>query len=290
MKIFRNICFAWAFILSSIGVAENLVVPDAQLGNYVAVDDLQWNRYTTAGNITILSIDDSQGKWLSDNVTLIRTQILSKWGFSDFKSQAEIRIFCVPDRDTLKKLFSIEKSRIEKRDDLIAMWVVLGSDLVSDFSPCMEEAVFYDYELNSKVDLPFWFKRGAIGLSAGVGEVNEGIKALKASVDNNQLFSMDRIFKMDPEAFDKESQQQKELFDRQATGLCLMLRREFGGIKLRVFLDSCSSEGVEKSLQGVYNFNGVAHFSKQYLHYLRDLCAQAVEDKISASYLTIKAL
>lgn len=290
MKIFRNICFAWASLLSSMFAAENLIAPDGHLGEYVATDDLQWNRYTTQNNFVILSIDDSQGKWLAENLDSFRANCLAKWGFENFKSDIEIRIFSVPNKETLKKLFSIEKPRIEKRDNLIAMWIVLESDLTGDLSPFLQEAVLYDYELHSKEDLPFWFERGSVVLSNNLDKINQELKNLKKTLDENQLLVMDRIFKMDPEAYNKETQDQKELYDRQAAALCLMLRKEFGGIKMRAFLNACVSEGVEKSLKAVYDFNGSNHFAKQYRHYLKDLCSQAAEDKILASYLTIKPL
>lgn len=288
MKMLKNAFIAWAYFVSTVFGVDTLLVPEGQLGGYVNVDELQWNRYTTPNNFVILSLDDNQGKWLSQNLDGLRSSFLSRWGFEDFKSKIEIRVFCVPDQNILKKLFSIEGPRLEKRENLVAMWVILNDNLVSGFSPYLQEAVLCDYELNSKKELPFWFKRGSVLLSNDTAYVNQQLKSLKDVLDQQKIFSMDRVFKMEAEAFDKESPESKSLYDQQAAALCLMLRKEFGGIKLRGFLDSCANEGVEKSLHAIYNFNGVNHFSKQYQHYLRDLCSQAVQDKILASYLEIK--
>lgn len=288
MNLLKNIFITWIYFVSSVFGVETLIVPDGQVGGYVNVDELQWNRYTTKSNFVVLSLDDNQGKWLSENLDGLRTSFLSKWGFDDFKSTVEVRIFCVPDQNLLKKLFSIDKPRIEKRENLIAMWLVLSDNLSSDLSSYLQEAVLYDYELSLKKELPFWFKRGAVVLSNNAEQVNQQLKNLKNSFDEKKTFSADRVFKMEPEAFDKEGQDLKDMYDQQAAALCLMLRKEFGGLKLKNFLESCSSQGVEKSLNTVYHFNGVNHFGKQYQHYLKDICSQAVEDKIALSYLEIK--
>lgn len=287
MKIFRNFVTFFAVFCSSVFGAD-ILAPDGQLGEYVSVDDLQWNRYTTNGNFVVLSIDDNQGKWLAENLDRIRSITLSKWGLETFDSKAEVRIFCVPSHDLLKKLFSIEKPRIEKRDNLTVVWLVLGNDLSQDMSAYLDETIFFDYEQNTKKELPFWFKRGATLLANNANHINDELKELKNSFDSNKLLSTDRLFKMDPEAFDKESQENKQLYDRQAAVLCLMLRKEFGVVKMKSFLEISPRQGVEKSLQLIYSFNGVNHFSKQYVHYLRDLCSQAIQDKILASYLEVK--
>jgi hypothetical protein len=288
MNLLKNILIAWVYFASTVFGVEALVIPDGQIGGYINVDELQWNRYTTKNNFVILSIDDNQGKWLSENLDGLRSSYLAKWGFDDFKSTAEVRIFCVPNQNLLKKLFSIDKPRIEKRENLVVMWLVLGDNLSSDLASYLQEAIIYDYEITSKKELPFWFKRGIIVLANDSGHVNDQLKNLKKSLDEKKTFSVDRVFKMEAEAFDKDAQDLKDMYDQQAAALCLMLRKEFGGLKLKGFLESCSNQGVEKSLHAIYNFNGVNHFGNQYQHYLRDICSQAVEDKIAASYLEIK--
>src|SRR5580698_5192926 len=65
---------------------------------------LQWNRYV-AGNFTIMSINDAQGKWLAENIEKIKAWCITRWGFPDFKFSKECRVMCVPSHQLMKKLF-----------------------------------------------------------------------------------------------------------------------------------------------------------------------------------------
>src|SRR4051812_26115945 len=78
-----------------------LTPTDADLKN------LAWNRYTTE-NFAILSIDDEQGRWLAHNIEHIKKWCLTRWGFPENSRHLftkECRVFCVPDKILMKKLF-----------------------------------------------------------------------------------------------------------------------------------------------------------------------------------------
>ena len=65
--------------------------------------NLVWNKWNT-NNFTILSIDQAQGEYLFNNLEAIKTWSLTRWGMSDLKYSAECRVFCVPNKNLMKKL------------------------------------------------------------------------------------------------------------------------------------------------------------------------------------------
>ena len=81
-----------AMISSSQIVAQEIISP---VGVPAITDpvlkDLAWNRYATK-SFVIMSIDDAQGKWMSDNLEVIKIWCLERWGFPDFQFTKECRV------------------------------------------------------------------------------------------------------------------------------------------------------------------------------------------------------
>ena len=66
--------------------------------------NLVWNKWDT-DNFTILSLDQSQGKYLHENIESMKTWILRRWGISEkLQFSAECKIMCVPTKELMKKL------------------------------------------------------------------------------------------------------------------------------------------------------------------------------------------
>ena len=74
------------------------------------------------------------------------------------------------------------------------------------------------------------------------------------------------------------------------TCLCLMLRKEFGEVKLQGFLRLQSKNKPETVLGMIYGFKSYSQFDRQYVRYMKDLCADLADDHTPDSYLEIKSV
>jgi len=258
--------------------------------------DLAWNRYTT-DNFVILSIDNAQGKWLSENIESIKKWCLSRWGFPDDshrKFSKECRIFCVPNKTLFKKLFSLEQSKIEVRKkanqlDMTVMWLVLDDKPSRIIPPYLTQVCLAEFEATNNVSLGFWFKRGSALLNGTVPDARQQMVNLSNVVSNDQpMFTSEKMFTLTEEDYLKESAENKQIFDQEAIALCVMLRKEFGEAKLQGMLRISSKNNPQDVLRVIYGFSGYSHFDKQYIRFMRDLSGEVVNGKTPDAYLEIK--
>lgn len=250
--------------------------------------NLQWNRYT-AENFSILSIDDAQGKWLSENMDKIRSWCLTRWGFPESKFTKECRIFCVPNKALFKKLFSLEQSKVEIRKDMTVMWIVLDDKPARTIPPQLTQICLAEFEAKHNVTIGWWFKRGAAQLNGTIPDIRQTVAGLDAMLKKDQpMFVSEKMFTMTEDDYNKESAANKVIFDQQAVALCIMLRKEFGEAKLQGFLRIGSKNNSQDVLKVVYGFSGYGHFDKQYIRFMRDLTSDVLNNKTPDSYLEIR--
>lgn len=250
--------------------------------------DLQWNRYSV-GNFTILSIDDNQGKWLSENIEKIRAWCLNRWGFPDIQLAKECRIFCVPNKELLKKLFSIEDSRVEIRDENNVIWLVLDDKPAKTIPVYLTQIALVEFEQKNNVKLGWWFKRGSSVLNGIIPDVRKNVSELDTLLQQNQpIFVSEKMFTLTEDDYKKESPENQLIFDRQAVALCIMLRKEFGEAKLQGFLRISGKNNAQDVLKVVYGFDSFSHFDKQYIKFMRELTFDVLNDKTPDAYLEIK--
>lgn len=250
--------------------------------------NLEWNRYSV-DNFTILSIDNSQGKWLSENIDSIRSWCLTRWGFPDSKLTKECRIFCVPNKFLLKKLFSLEQSKVEFRQENNVMWLVLDEKPAKTIPSYLTQVALVEFEAKHSISLGWWFKRGSCILNGVVPDIKSNISGLNEMIKQDQpIFVSEKMFTMTEDDYKKESEANRSVFDREAVALCIMLRKEFGEAKLQGFLRISSKNNSQDVLKVVYGFDGFAHFDKQYIRFMRELTTDIVNNKTPDAYLDIK--
>lgn len=256
------------------------------------LEGLQWNRYTT-DNFVILSIDNDQGRWLYQNVEKIKLRSLIRWGFprtSDDFTQ-ECRIFCVPDKTLMKKLFSIDGSKVEVRKDVTVAWLILDEKPAKSVAPYISQICFAEFEKWQKVQLGFWFKRGASILNSGPAVARSRLEDLAKNItQDHQLFTSKKIFSFTEQDYNQETEENREIFDQEAVALCVLLRKEFGEAKLQGMLRISNRNDPETVLNAVYGFNDYNHFDKQFIRFMRDLSNEINKGKVPDGYLDIKAV
>lgn len=249
--------------------------------------NLEWNRYVSK-NFVVLSIDNEKGKQLSEAIEGLKSKALNRWGFPDVTFSKECRIFAVPSYNLLKKLFNITAPRVQLRKDVNVLWVVLDDQLDKSVAPFLSQVAFAEYETAQKTALPFWFKRGAFGLSGVVGDIRQDLKNFEETARKEQFtYTVEQMLVSTEDEYNKQSAENKKVYDRQAQCLCLLLRKEFGEVKLQGFLRILSRNKPDVSVAVVLGFKDLPSLDKNYIRFMKDLTADVVGNQTPDSYLTI---
>lgn len=277
-------------------IAQELIAPTGTtVPSDPALKDLVWNRYTTK-SFVIMSIDDAQGKWMSGNMELVKTWCLERWGFPDFQFTKECRIFCVPNKALLKKLFNLDESKAEVRRtngqiEITAMWLVLDDKPARIVPPQLTKICMAEFEQRHNVTIPFFAKNGIALLNGTIPDIRGHIVSLGTVVQKDQpIFISEKMFLMTEEEYNKQSVEHKKIFDQQSVALCLLLRKEFGEAKMQGFLRMTVKNPPKDVLYAVYGFNSYAQFDQSYLRFMKDISREVTQQKTPDSYLEIRAV
>ena len=257
-----------------------------------SISSLKWNRYTTK-NFTILSIDDKQGKWLEENLESIKKWCLSRWGFENIDFNKECRIFVVPNKEMLKTLFNIVEPKVEIRKkndelDLSVVWLSLDSNPANVIPTFITHVCLQNLQEKYKVKFDLWFERGISELNNTIFEAKDDLKGIaKNIIENNPMFTSEKLFNLKAEDFYKLSESKQQMFDNQSLALVLMLRKEFGETKLHNFVKTVPEHGYQTMLNKIYGFKNYDHFDKSYFTYLKDISNEIIKNKVPDSYIQI---
>jgi hypothetical protein len=255
--------------------------------------DLRWNRWTTE-NFTILAIDNSQGEWLSKHLEEIKSWGLTRWGFPDFKYQAECRVMCVPNKRLMKKLFNIETSMIEPRYkdgrlQMTVLWLVLDDKPRNTVPQYVSEASFYQFETAHNTKLGLFACRGMALLNSPLATVRSQLGLLDGYLKNDsKMFFSKSLMTMTRDTYKKEKAENKKLYDMEAMALCLMLRKEFGEAKMQGFLRISARNGLEAAMKQIYGFNDHEHFDRSFRRFMKDVSSDILRSRTPDGYLDIK--
>lgn len=251
--------------------------------------NLQWNRYVN-DNIVVLSIDDKQGRWLSNNVPKIISSCAKQWKIDEnlLGFSREFRIFCVPNKNLLEKLFGIDSSKVEVRRDandaieISVMWIILEELKSNDIAPFVLRPAFFEFGENNFA-LPWWFVRSAEILS-GSNDFKSNV--LSCLFEEVVLLESNKILETSYNEYSDMNLDDKNKFDLQALILTLMLRKELGIIKFKEFIKYKSPyEDVEDRLKNIYGYKDIEEFQGKYLNFYRDFLDDFNSNKVPISYL-----
>lgn len=286
---FLNLLFLFLILFSNTVVAQEVLLPYGADDADSEFKNLQWNRYTSK-NFVILSIDNAQGKWLNENIEEIKDWCLSRWGFPQVTFSKECRVFCVPNKNMLKKLFSIEEPKFEIRKDINVIWLVLDEKPLSVIPSQLTNICISEFE-SSNVKLGFWFKRGISKLNSNLPNIKQDILEFNTYLrKNSPIYYSEQVLTMSEADYQKESVENKRVYDQEAMILCLLLRKEFGEAKLQGFLRLTSGNDSQDVLKVVYGFEGYRKFDKQYIRFMKDLTSEVSNNRTPDSYLDVKAV
>ena len=239
--------------------------------------NLVWNKWNT-DNFTILSIDQVQGEYLFNNLEAIKTWSLTRWGFKDLKYSAECRVFCVPNKELMKKLFGRESSIAEVIYDgnkikLSAIWFVFDEQPIDSIPSQLVLINLKEIEQASGVKFGFWFYRGSLVL-------NHSVNNIKSALVNGTVgFDAKNLLNTTEEQWSGLDQNKKNQFDFQASCICLLFRKEYGQSNLLNFIKTSDPKTV--------GFKTEDEFNLTYNRFCGNLIADIKNNKTPDNYLII---
>lgn len=239
----------------------------------------QWNRYETV-SFEVFSIDDVQGRQISNNVEFIKFWIFWRWGMKDIEWSNKCKIMVVPTRELFVKIFAKDKSSCKYDSKGSAIWICTeDARWATDVLPkLMTEVSLKEFEAKFNTKFGFWAHRGMAVLNGNLVE-------LKTTLSFSGDFILSKVMlTMTPEQYIKLSEPNRLKFDSQCAAFCLMLRKEYGLSKFLDYLGQ-SRNDPENSL-GLFNFNNYAVVDNVLFNYIENLSKDIRQQRTPNSYLS----
>jgi hypothetical protein len=245
--------------------------------------DLYWHRWTTK-NFTVLSLDEKQGNFLAQNIENIKKSTYMRWGLDNQDFSRKCKILAVYDKDLLKRLFRINESRVEVRENEIVAWILSDDVITTVLPPPLTEVCMSEIEKQGK-HVGFWMIKGMGTLNGSVSKIKENVMSAGDTVaKNSKVFLSEKLFTMTKRDWEKLNPQQRALFDKECVILCLLLRKEFGEFK---FLSFMNNKDQQQMLQ-VIGFKDYGQFDASFVRYTKDLHDDLKQSITPNHYLQIE--
>lgn len=257
------------------------------------LEGLVWNRWTSK-NFVVCSLNDPQAQYLNKHLELVKGWVFARWGLYDIDFSAECKLICVDDPALYKKLFNLDRTRVEiRRDDSgkireTVIFLLIDGPPSQTVPVPLTEVCMAEMAQRHNSRFPLWAVRGMSRLNGTLGQIRSQINDLKAIIDRNDpVYFSKGLMEMDAEQYAKLDDSKKRLYDDCAMALCLMARKEFGQNAFHHLLKGASDGHPEQSLKTVLKFQGYDTFDRSFKRYLSDLTAGVASGKTPDSYLQI---
>lgn len=249
-----------------------------------SVPQIEWNRWTTR-NFVIHSIDLQQGQYLTDNIEQMKMWVLERWGLEDSDFSAEVSIWCVPDKSTMKKMFNFEDSRGEVIEEngkikVSNLWIVLDMKPAETIPAALTVVALKEYENKHKVKFGWWVHRGLPVLNMTLAQIKNKLATLEKPLQNDSgMFFSKSLFSTKPQDLNNQTSEIRNLFDAQAAMMCLLVRKEFGQNNFLIFIQDSNLQKL-----GFRDNGEIDSVFKRYMFYL---IQDIKQNKTPDSYLQI---
>lgn len=258
------------------------------------LEGLSWNRWTSK-NFVVCSINDQQAQYLHKHLELVKGWIYSRWGMYDIDFSVPCKLICVDSKDLYKKLFNLERTKVEIRRDkdgkiseTIIFMLIDGPPSKIVPIPLTEVCLA---EFGQKYDAKFgvWTYKGMAALNGTLDQVRERLVEIKPILDKNEPFFFSKgLMTIDPEQYRLLPFDKRRIYDNSSMALCLMIRQEFGQDLYLSFMKASAESNPEEALKSVLKFDSYDHFDRTFKRYMMDLSGDVVSKKTPDSYLQIK--
>lgn len=250
------------------------------------LEGLQWNRWTSK-NFVVCSLNDPQAKYLYKHLELVKGWIFTRWGLYDIDFSSQCKLICVEDPNVFKKLFNLDKTKVEIRRDsnnriteTVIFLLVNGPPSETVPIPLTEVCLA---EFSQKFNCEFkpWANRGIACLNGTLDQIRSNIK------NEDKNLGVQYVLETDSAKYLQLSLSEKQAFDQNSTLICLFLRKEFGQDKFLVFLQKNSQEKPEDAVKDVLGFKDFANLDSSFKRYIKDLRGDVAKNKTPDFYLQI---
>ena len=266
--------------LTSLGYSQTIYPGKYSPPNDPELKNLVWNKWNT-NNFTILSIDQDQGEYLYKNIEAIKTWSITRWGFDDIKYSAECRVFCVPNKSLMKKLFGRETPVAEVMYDennkikLSGIWLVFDGQPIDSIPAQLVLVNLKEIEQTTGNKFNFWFYRGSFVL-------NHSVQSIKGLLNNGTIgFENKSLLSTTESQWAELDQDKKNQFDFQSACLCLLLRKEYGQKNMTNFVKNPDPKAV-------IGFKTDDEFGLTCIRFSSNLVADIKNGRTPDDYLIIK--
>lgn len=240
---------------------------------------ISWNRWTL-DSFSIHSIDKDMGVYLYNNIKNIKKEVLVKWGLPDIAFKHEVRIFCCSSEENLKKLFNINKSSFEFKEDkqIIYVWLIFNESNLDSLKSLLMSVSLIELEFKYNYSFPLWIHRG-MPLLSSLSKTKESIEYIYTF---NKIKQFKNLVSVDKLQYSESEDSYKKLFDVSSSVLCLMIRKEFGQDNFQKCMLKTTSVYKQLGFEDIDSFNS-RFFS--YCYYLRNDYKKNI---LKEEYLEIK--
>lgn len=265
------------------------------LGSVFAQSDIikgkVWNRWTS-NNFSVHAITNDQGKYLKNNLEGVKKWILTRWGLNDIAFDVDVKLWCVGDRKLFEALYpTLKNSKVEVRKEngkvkVIEAFLLLNDNPSRVLPGPITEICIALFEKKHNVKFGWWAYRGMASLNGTETQIRAKLKILAPEITGNKsIFLSKTLLNTTKGDYAKLTFQEKKIFDGEAMVLCLLLRKEFGQIRMLYFLKEIDPE---KGMQIIYGFRSYDHFDASFYRYMKDLVSDVMNGKTPSHYLLIQ--
>lgn len=244
-----------------------------------------WNKWDTQ-NFIILSLNNQQGEKLSEQIEPVKSWVLKRWGLSDITFSKKCKIICVPDLDTMKKLFRVNKSYAEVRrsqegQSSESMCWFICDETAENFIPMLVTYIcLKEYEEQQGIKIQHWAHRGIAILNGNVTKVQSFLSPLAPHIANNEkIFFSKPLFTLT----NTSKSEYSNLYDQEVALLCLMIRKEFGQRKFLMLI----TDGSEQNLYRVLGYKTYSEFDSALKRYFFYAANDMRQTRMPLSYFNV---
>ena len=268
---------------------ETLPTPNGvQPSGDPSIPQIGWYRWTTK-NFSIHSIDKTQGEYLFGNIEQMKSWCLTRWGLPDADFTAEARIFCATSTEEMKKLFNIDSSFAEVREEggkikISYLWLVNDVRPAEIVPPALTVICMKEFEKKNSQNIGWYAHRGMAVLNETLPQIRRNLGGLDAVLQkDSEIFFSKSLFQMTEADWKKQTPQMRQLYDNEAAVMCLLIRKEFGQKNFQSFLRA----GPNVSSDWVLGFKTNGELDATFKRYMFYLVQDIKQNKTPDTYLQI---
>ena len=253
--------------------------------NQSAVKDLILYKRITE-NFEVISLDDKQGESVARQIESIKQWSLERWDLEGDKDRVCFSHRCVivivPNESVLNKLFHIDRSFAEDRDNGGVAWVCYTEiEHTRVLSVLLTEIFLKEFETQHKMKIAYWAKRGIAVLNGNPKQIKKFLQPMYQHISSDRgMFFTESLFGLEKDTVMRSTPENISLFDKEAALLCLLLRKEFGNVR---FLSMVGGSGLKKST----GYNSYSEFDSAFKRYVFYATEDIVRNKMPDFYLNI---